>query len=350
MLRFKMLLLLFAAAGCSVQEDQKAGNQKSGMTQEVQAQNLNIPWQIEFHNKDSYLSERRGSITKVNVNGQKSSVSLSLKKRVLHEGEGGFLGFTFSPTVKHDQTAYAYYTYKENGKTMNRIVSLKMQGLKWEEHRVLLEKIPGGMIHNGGRIKFGPDGKLYATTGDTGNTNLPQEKESLAGKILRMNKDGSIPADNPFSHSYVYSYGHRNPQGVAWDQKTMYSSEHGSTQYDEINLIQAGKNYGWPIIRGDETHKGMEKPILHSGEDTWAPSGLTYYKKKLYIASLRGEKVFSFDLKHKTISTIVDNDGRIRDIQLHNNNKKLYYITNNTDGRGTPEKYVDRLVSVGRFN
>src|SRR5690606_36432750 len=161
--------------------------------------------------------------------------------------------------------------------------------------------------------------------------------------------DGSVPEDNPFPDSLVYSYGHRNPQGLAWTEEgVLYSAEHGpsgdESVRDEINRIEAGKNYGWPIITGDEKRKGMISPQYQSGEDTWAPSGLTFLEGKLYIAGLRGEEVRFFATGKKESGRIFTGKGRLRDIVAVDGT--LYVLTNNTDGRGSPKKGDDRLFKL----
>ncbi|WP_432806587.1 PQQ-dependent sugar dehydrogenase [Mesobacillus maritimus] len=210
---------------------------------------------------------------------------------------------------------------------------------------MLLDQIPSDRVHHGGRLALGPDGKLYATAGDASQPDLAQDLKSLAGKILRMNVDGSVPEDNPFPDSYVYSYGHRNPQGIGWaEDGTMYASEHGPNAHDEINVIEAGKNYGWPKIVGDQSLEGLEQPLFHSGSDTWAPSGLVVSEGKLYVATLRGNSVSEFDLETKTTNELVTGLGRIRDVWLEGS--ELYFVSNNTDGRGTPLEEDDKLYRV----
>jgi glucose/arabinose dehydrogenase len=241
--------------------------------------------------------------------------------------------------------AFAYHTYKKDGKTLNRIISLKLKDHTWKEEKVLLDGIPGGMVNNGGRIKIGPDGMLYATTGDVGQSSNAQKLDSLAGKILRMNVNGGIPADNPFKNSYIYTYGHRNPQGLAWDNgKNLYSSEHGESGHDEINLIQAGKNYGWPVIQGDEEAKDMIKPLIQSGYETWAPSGMAFNDGKLFVASLAGKKIFTYNLANKQFQEFYGDAGRLRDVLVENN--ELYTITSNRDKRGKPTEKDDRLIHL----
>jgi glucose/arabinose dehydrogenase len=175
---------------------------------------------------------------------------------------------------------------------------------------------------------------------------MAQDLKNLAGKILRMELNGEIPVDNPFTDSYIYSYGHRNSQGLTWndDGSQMYSADHGPIGYDEINFIQLGKNYGWPVIKGDEEKEGMEGPLIHSGSSTWAPSGIDYLEGKLYVAGLRGEKLLTFDIEAESIEVVIEDIGRIRDVLVHDG--EIYIITNNRDGRGEPKPSDDRLLKL----
>lgn len=250
------------------------------------------------------------------------------------------------PNFSDNETAYIYHTYEENGTLYNRVVRVRKEGDAWRETSVLLDRIPGGRTHNGGRMSIGPDGKLYVTTGDAGDSALAQDVDSLAGKILRLELNGKIPEDNPFADSYVYSYGHRNPQGLAWsaDGKRMYSSEHGSSAYDELNVIEAEGNYGWPTVRGDEKREGMRGPLAHSGTNTWAPSGIAYHEGALYVTGLRGSMLFRFDLDRETTDVLLQGEGRLRDVYIEA--PYVYVITNNTDGRGDPNKQDDRLLKL----
>ncbi|MFD2446970.1 PQQ-dependent sugar dehydrogenase [Bacillus sp. CGMCC 1.16607] len=312
----------------------------------VNANHLNIPWTINKNGNLFFLSQREGSVIQIDGDlGLVEVQNVKVTKDIYHEGEGGFLGFTLAPDFAAQKKAFAYHTYQKDGQTFNRIISLKLEDHTWKEDEVLLDGIPGGMVNNGGRIKIGPDGMLYATTGDIGQSNNAQSLDSLAGKILRMNLNGDIPANNPFKNSYVYSYGHRNSQGLAWDNKgNLYSSEHGQSGNDEINLIQAGKNYGWPIIQGNKEAKGMVKPILLSGDDTWAPSGMAFNDGKLFIASLAGKKLFAYDLANKQLQEFYGDAGRLRDVLVENN--ELYTITSNRDKRGVPTEKDDRLIHL----
>lgn len=312
----------------------------------IHANNLFIPWTINKSGNNFFLSQRDGTVIKIDGDfGIVDVQHVDVSEEVLHEGEGGFLGFTLTPDFETSYKAIAYHTYQKDGETLNRIISLKLNEDTWTEEEVLLDQIPGGEINNGGRIQVGPDGMLYATTGDTGHAEHAQDLDSLAGKILRIELNGDIPEDNPFEDSYVFSYGHRNPQGFAWDSEgNFYSSEHGEDGHDEINLIEAGKNYGWPEIQGDEEAENMVQPVLHSGEDTWAPSGMAYNEGQLYIASLAGAKIFTYDIANGETSDFFDEVGRLRDVLIEDNS--LFTITNNHDERGNPEQKDDRLINL----
>ncbi|PKR77311.1 quinoprotein glucose dehydrogenase [Halalkalibacillus sediminis] len=312
---------------------------------EVLTTNLEIPWTISKTDERLYVTERAGRLYEINLDGEKNEQSLNLPSPVHHEGEGGLLGFELVPPFEESQQAFAYYTYQDSGETFNKVVLLEKDDEEWTETSILLDEIPSERIHNGGRLKVGPDEKLYITTGDAATPALSQDRNSLAGKILRMNLDGTIPSDNPFDDSYVYSYGHRNPQGLAWgDDGTMYSSEHGQSAHDEINLIEAGNNYGWPEIEGDETSEGMETPFYHTGEETWAPSGISFHNEKLYIATLRGSRIIKLDLSTKDAETAEEGFGRMRDVYIQDGS--IFAITSNRDGRGSPTEEDDRLIRI----
>ncbi|MGO4886257.1 PQQ-dependent sugar dehydrogenase [Anaerobacillus sp. MEB173] len=344
--------LIFILVACSPGNEQSTDKDEPEAVEviarqaEIIATDLQIPWNINKYNDTFYLSQREGSIIKVDGSSGLTTIqSVEVTKDVLHEGEGGLLGFILAPDFDRSEEAFAYHTYEQAGEVFNRIIVLTLEQGIWNEDRVILDGIPGGRIHNGGRIKIGPDGKLYATAGDAGIPEHAQNVDSLAGKILRMELDGSIPNDNPFGNSYVYSFGHRNPQGLAWDEDgTLYSSEHGQTAHDELNLIQPGKNYGWPIIEGDQLAENMETPLFHTGYETWAPSGISVKNNKIYVTNLRGEAIRVYNLTDQTVDTLFENAGRMRDVLIEGN--VLYTITNNRDGRGNPREGDDKLYKI----
>ncbi|PTK10480.1 PQQ-dependent sugar dehydrogenase [Mammaliicoccus sciuri] len=314
------------------------------------AQGLDTPWSIARSDDVFYLSERPGKIIKIDGN-KKTEQQVDLDKEVSTAAEAGLLGFVLAPDFKDSKEAYAYYTYEDNGQ-FNRIVKLKLENDTWQEEEVLIDKIPSGQYHHGGRLKIGPDDKLYATTGDASDEQNAQDKDTLGGKILRINLDGSKPKDNPMSNSYVYSYGHRNPQGIVWTPDgQMYASEHGNQANDEINEIKEGHNYGWPVIEGNEENNNMETPIFTSGsDDTWAPSGIAFKDGIIYSAALRGEGIMKFDVEKDEMKKVATKYGRIRDVYIVNND--LYFVSNNTDGRGNPSQNDDKMykVSLSQLN
>lgn len=338
-------VLIFAIFGCSHEKqrevEDKSVNKKESAV--VVAEKLNIPWSINYDGDTFYISERTGAVVEI-TNGQINRYKVFLEKPLATAAEAGLLGFILHPQEENE--AFAYYTFENSDGQFNRIIIMEKREDGWHEKKVLLDRIPSGSYHHGGRLKIGPDGKLYATTGDAATDPLiAQQLDSLGGKILRMNLDGSIPDDNPFKDSYVYSYGHRNPQGLVWDENgQLYSSEHGSSAHDEVNQIEKGGNYGWPLIQGDQQAKDMKVPLFHSGNDTWAPSGMAYKDGILYVAMLRGEGVMAFDLKSGKSKKVVSGYGRIRDVFILGD--ELYFVTNNTDGRGHPLDEDDRLIKI----
>lgn len=353
-----LLIGLFFLGGCAatVSEDEEAireSGKNSFITEEgstnqsaeAVAEGLAVPWSIQHEGEIFYLSEREGTVAKI-IDGKVERQAVSLEKELSSVSEAGLLGFVLTPNFSDSQTAIAYYTYEDNSDPLNRIVELNLVNDRWQETKVLLDKIPSGTHHHGGRLAIGPDDRLYATTGDAAEPEIAQDTASLGGKILRMNLDGTIPEDNPFEDSYVYSYGHRNPQGLVWDEAgKMYASEHGASSNDEINIIEAGKNYGWPTIEGNEEQSGMEAPLFTSGNSTtWAPSGMDYRDKTLYVAALRGNAVLEFDLESNNMRKILTEYGRIRDIYIED--ETMYFVTNNRDGRGSPQQNDDKFYRL----
>ncbi|WP_240941632.1 PQQ-dependent sugar dehydrogenase [Paenibacillus sp. HB172176] len=335
--------------GDAAESDQDSEPEPEQEPYQVIAEGLKIPWSIAFAGDTIYLSEREGDI--VELKDEKlERQKVNLSKAVHHEGEGGFLGLLLAQDFNESGLAYAYHTYAENGATKNRVVLLKQSGSAWEEQRALLEDIPGDLYHNGGRLAFGPDDMLYVTTGDATEGGHAQDKDSLGGKILRMTPDGDIPPDNPFENSYVYSYGHRNPQGLAWTADgVMYSTEHGPSGnvggHDEINRIEPGGNYGWPDVIGDQKLKGTIAPLYHTGDEAIAPSGTIIDEEgRLIIAALKGEAIYRYTPSTGEMEKLHDGEGRIRDVKLKEG--LLYFITNNRDGRGQPGETDDRLVAI----
>jgi glucose/arabinose dehydrogenase len=313
---------------------------KSNQT-ELMADNLEVPWAMAFLPDGRMIfTERPG---RVNIlEGRQVKLVASINTTA--NGESGLLGVAVDPGFDQNRYIYLYYT----SGNFNRVSRFQL-GERLENETMLIDNIPAAQIHDGGRLKFGPDGKLYITTGDASQRELAQDTNSLAGKILRMNPDGSVPSDNPFGN-YVYSYGHRNPQGIAWGgANVMYSSEHGQSSNDEINIITSGSNYGWPIIEGNQTSPAMVSPLRAFTEFTLAPSGMAYYQGSLYLAGLRGNQLrqvkLSADGRSVVGEEVLFQDlGRVRDVVEYNG--YLYISTSNRDGRGIPKSGDDRIIRV----
>jgi aldose sugar dehydrogenase len=320
----------------------------------VVAENLEVPWSLVFLPDNSLLvTERPGRVRLIDNNGLQSEPIATLGN-VEEIGEGGLLGITLHPEFSTNNLVYLYYTYQESGgETLNRVVRMTYQDKKLQDEQVIVDKIPSSSNHNGERIKFGPDGYLYITTGDAGDPSQAQDINALGGKILRVTDEGKSVSDNPFNN-LVYSYGHRNPQGLAWDSKgRLWATEHGRSGvlsgFDELNLIEKGKNYGWPEIQGDETRAGMETPKLHSGATTtWAPSGLTFVNNSLFFGGLRGQTLYEAVIDGEKITLkehFKGQFGRLRDVVLGPDGY-LYVSTSNKDGRGSPVSSDDRIIKI----
>lgn len=303
---------------------------------EVMVENVNIPWELTFINGEMLLTERPGRLIKISATREIIEV-----KGVAHVGEGGLLGMALHPNFKNNNLIYLYLTTRNGNNFSNRVEKYKLDGNKLVDRKVVVEGILGSSIHDGGRIAFDQNGYLYIATGDAGNSNLAQDKNSLNGKILRVKESEDVDLVE------IYSWGHRNVQGLSWDDEgRLWVTEHGSSNFDELNLIEKGKNYGWPIIQGDETKEGMVSPVIHSGSDTWAPSGMAYYKGSLYFAGLRGEALYEYKIKEDKLLTHFKNQfGRLRTVTVGPDGY-LYLLTNNRDGRGTPKAGDDKIIKV----
>lgn len=322
----------------------------------VVAENLNIPWEMIFLPDGSFLiTERPGNLVRLNINSNATPIKIPVAS-VKTDGEGGLLGMVLHPDFAQNNWLYLYFTTAGAKGNINKVERFifddKANSLTPDKE--IVSNIPAGANHDGGRIAFGPDGYLYITTGESGQANLAQDKNSLGGKILRVKDDGSIPADNPFGNA-VYSYGNRNSEGIAWDSsEQLWATEHGPsgalTGFDEINLIVKGGNYGWPIVYGQANKPGLIAPIIQSGAtDTWAPSGNLIIGNTLLWAGLRGEAIYSATINGKKLenfkTTFKNQFGRLRFIKQAPDGW-LYIATNNTDGRGTPKPGDDKLIRI----
>lgn len=330
-----------------------SSDQNISIQPELVAENLEIPWEIVFLPDRSLLvTERTGSVVRIAAN---SRTSIPIQG-VVHRGEGGLLGMVLHPAFPQNNWIYLYLTTQSGSSVTNRVERYTFNSQKNEltDRVTVVENIPGSTNHDGGRIAFGPDGCLYITTGDAQNEQNAQNKTSLAGKVLRLKDDGSIPADSSFGNA-VYSYGHRNPQGIAWDaQGRLWESEHGpsgtGSGYDEVNLIVKGANYGWPEIQGSETAAGMRTPVIQSGgSETWAPAGLAIVNDTLFFSGLRGESLYSGNITGTELTNLEthfrEEYGRLRIVTVSPDGW-LYFGTSNTDGRGTQNSGDDKIFRI----
>jgi glucose/arabinose dehydrogenase len=321
---------------------------------ETIATGLEVPWALAFASDGRlFVTERVGRIRVVKDGRLEPGPVATLT--VATHGEAGLMGLALDPRFTDTGYLYVCYTSERQGSLVNRITRLTLREGRTGEERVLLDGMRGAAIHDGCRLKFGPDGKLYATMGDAAEPRLAQAKDSLNGKILRVEADGSVPADNPFAGSPVWSLGHRNPQGLAWDGKRrLLAAEHGPSAHDEINHVVPGKNYGWPEVAGADDpvapRRGYVDPIVESERDTWAPSGIAWLGDSLWIAALRGERLIQMtldaDLKLVNVRSILRRvHGRLRDVVVGPDGA-LYVTTSNRDGRGTVREGDDKILRV----
>jgi len=302
---------------------------------------LEVPWGLTFLSDGSALvAERRsGRVLRLSPDG--SARAVGTVPGVLDRGEGGLLGLAVAPG--EDGTVYAYLTTEDD----NRVVALPYSGAALGPPRVLLSGIPSGATHNGGRLRVGPDGRLWIGTGDAGDPNRAQRRSDLGGKILRIGLDGSVPDDNPFG-SPVWSFGHRNVQGLAFDSAgRLWATEFGQNRLDELNLIVRAGNYGWPLVEGTGGGDRFVDPALTWPTSEASPSGLAVVDDVAFVAALRGRRVWQVPLVGGTAgdpsAALREDYGRIRTIEPAPDGT-LWLTTSNRDGRGSPTPDDDRIV------
>ena len=305
---------------------------------------LEAPWSIAFHGDAALVSERDSArVLEVAEDGETREVGII--DGVTPGGEGGLLGLAV-----HDGEVYSYSTAGSENRVERRPLLGAAGGLSLGSATTVIDGIPAAGNHNGGRIAFGPDGMLFITTGDAGDRESAQDLDSLGGKILRLTPTGGIPDDNPFEGSPVYSYGHRNPQGIAWDAEgRMFATEFGQDTWDELNVIEPGGDYGWPAVEGIAENSAFIDPVQQWRPDAASPSGIAVTGSDIVIANLRGERLRIVPLDDLTASTeqFTGEFGRLRDVVVGAGGT-FWILTNNTDGRGSPAEGDDRILRLGR--
>jgi glucose/arabinose dehydrogenase len=341
------LLALGLLAGCGVVpglgQDDPAGERGIGAgfgAAETVARDLEAPWGLAFLPDGGALVSERDSGRILRVRPGAEPEEVATVPGVAPRGEGGLLGVAVSPDYQRDRLVYAYLTTTDD----NRIVRFRVG----EAPQVLLAGIPRAAIHNGGRIAFGPDGMLYAGTGDASDGRNAQDPGSLGGKILRLRPDGGVPDGNPFPGSPVWSLGHRNVQGLAWDADgRLFATEFGQNRVDEINLVERGGNYGWPEVEGNGGGDRFRDPVVTWPTAQASPSGATIAGGTLYAAALRGERLWSVPLDGGGVgqprALLVGAYGRLRHVAVAADGS-LWVLTSNRDGRGDPSADDDRVL------
>ena len=313
---------------------------------ETIATGLEAPWGLDFFaDGDAIVTERDSRrVLRVGAAGDHKITELGTIESAAPQGEAGLLGVALSPDFERDRTAYFYVSTSSD----NRVVRAELDGNRLGAPEAILTGIPNGFIHDGGRLEFGPDGFLYVSTGETGDGPLAQDRESLAGKILRITPDGDPAPGNPFD-SEVWSWGHRNVQGLAFDGDRLWASEFGQDTFDELNLIQRGDNYGWPEVEGTGGEPDYVDPQLTWSTDEASPSGLVYADGHLWMAALNGERLWRVDVNRNRARNpqgfFVGDYGRMRTIGVAPDGR-LWLMTSNRDGRGEPAKNDDRILLV----
>ena len=336
---------------------------------EVVASNLQVPWAFAFlPGGDMIFTERPGRVRLIEK-GKLRSEPIYTVPDVEPSGESGLMDVSLHPKFAENKFVYLSYAYRADGQKV-KVVRYKFDGNKLIEPKTIIDNIPASANHAGTRARFGPDGKLYVTTGDATDWNLSQKLESINGKTLRLNDDGSIPQDNPFvnqkgARPEIWSYGHRNAQGLAWQPGSglMFQTEHGPSGFegkgggaDEVNIVEAGKNYGWAEIYGKTTREGMVSPLLEYSPSCAPASGAFYngdafpaFKGNFFFGCLRGARIIRVVLNGRNVvsqeNLLEGVYGRIREIE-EGPDGAIYFSTSNRDGRGSAAKEDDRIMKL----
>jgi len=320
---------------------------------QILATNLEKPWAIDFADDKIFVTEKVGRVRVIESGVLLDDPLATL--RVANVFGGGLLGIVVHPAFDSNHFIYVYYTYEKDGTFWNKILRITESNNKLDAAKTIFDNIPGSAYNNGGIIKFGPDGKLYVGTGSVSESSHgSQDIQSLEGKILRLNDDGTIPDDNPFSGSPVFSFGHMNPKGLSWDNReNLFVTEMGPSKNDEINLVRSGGNYGWPEQECSGNEEFIDPIICY--DPAIEPGGIVFYygdkiklDNPLVLATLRASHIFNLEIDDEEVksqTSILSGLGRIRDVAIGPDDH-LYLITSNTDGKGFPDVSDDKLLRI----
>ncbi len=333
----------------------------------VVTEKLFVPWSIVFTDNERMLVTERIGKLRIIQNGMLIDKPLKVFDEVSSNGEEGLMGLTLDPDYKNNKLIYISYAYEKNDKLKVKVLRFKDEGDELTGEKLIIDNLPAERYHAGCRIKFGPDGKLYITTGDAGERELAQDINTVYGKILRLNSDGTIPDDNPFPNKPVWSYGHRNAQGIDWypGTNTMYETEHGPSGFDgpgggdEVNIIVKGGNYGWPEVSHRKSKEGMISPLLEYTPALAPASGMIYksdsipeFKNNFFFGCLRGNGIMRVIIDAKDPTKVISDQllpdvdfGRIREV-VEGPDGAIYFSTSNKDGRGSPREGDDKIYKI----
>lgn len=363
-----VLFLTFLLIGCSKKSESQLYIGSTAIDTSTIISGIDTPWEILWGPDDHiWFTERAGRVNRLNPGTGQNQLIATIPD-VNEYGEAGLLGMALHPDFASEPYIYLVYNYTSGESIKERLVRYSWDGSTLTGPEILINDIPGNSYHNGSRLLFGPDGKLYMSTGDAGDLNNPQNINSLAGKILRMNPDGSVPDDNPTAGSYIWTMGHRNSQGMVFSPAgILYSSEHGPNTDDELNIINTGRNYGWPDVAG---YCDLPDEILFCDENfvsepiaAWTPTlavaGIDYYnhadipewQNSILMTTLKAGKLVSLQLSADGLSVTEEADwfvnhyGRLRDICVSPDGR-VFLAVSNRDGRGTPRPGDDRIVEI----
>jgi len=336
---------------------------------ELVVSDLFVPWSMVFTDDDRMLITERNGKLRIFRAGTLLEKPLKIFNDVSSGGEEGLMGLAIDPNYKTNKFIYVSYAYDKGDRMAVKVVRFKDNDDSLSDEKVIIDNLPAERYHAGCRLRFGPDGKLYITTGDAGERQSAQDVNSLYGKILRINPDGTIPSDNPFPKNPVWSYGHRNPQGIGWHagKDILYSTEHGPSGFDgpgggdEVNVIVKGGNFGWPEVSHKEGREGMISPVLEFTPAIAPASGMFYksdsisqFKNNFFFGCLRGNGIMRVIVDENNPEKVISNEllkevdfGRIRDI-AEGPDGAIYFSTSNRDGRGNERDGDDKIYRIIR--